>query len=35
MAEQQVTQQDVDELVALMREAASAYIGGEIRPTST
>ncbi len=31
MAEQQVTQEDVDELVELMREAASAYIGGDIR----
>src|SRR3954466_2205914 len=31
MAEEQVTQADVDELVELMREAASAYIGGEIR----
>jgi ketosteroid isomerase-like protein len=31
MAEQQVTQGDVDELVELMREAASAYIGGDIR----
>jgi len=26
-----VTQSDVDELVELMREAASAYIGGDIR----
>ena len=26
-----MTQSDVDELVELMREAASAYIGGEIR----
>ena len=31
MAEQQVTQEDVDELVELMREAASAYIGGDMR----
>jgi ketosteroid isomerase-like protein len=31
MAEEQVTQGDVDELVELMREAASAYIGGDIR----
>jgi len=31
MAEEQVTQEDVDELVELMREAASAYIGGDIR----
>jgi ketosteroid isomerase-like protein len=34
MAEEQVTQgdlDDLDELVELMREAASAYIGGEIR----
>jgi ketosteroid isomerase-like protein len=31
MAEEQVTQSDVDELVELMREAASAYIGGDIR----
>ena len=30
MAEEQVTQGDVDELVELMREAASAYIGGDI-----
>jgi ketosteroid isomerase-like protein len=31
MTEEQVTDADVDELVDLMREAASAYIGGEIR----
>ena len=31
MAEEQVTQGDVDELVELMRDAASAYIGGDIR----
>ena len=31
MAEEQVTQGDVDELVELMREAASAYLGGDIR----
>lgn len=31
MTEEHVTQADVDELVELMREAASAYIGGEIR----
>jgi len=31
MAEEQVTDAQVDELVDLMREAASAYIGGEIR----
>ena len=31
MSEEQVTEADVDELVDLMREAASAYIGGEIR----
>jgi ketosteroid isomerase-like protein len=31
MAEEQVTQSDVHELVELMREAASAYIGGDIR----
>ena len=31
MAEEQVTQGDLDELVELLREAASAYIGGEIR----
>jgi ketosteroid isomerase-like protein len=31
MTEEHVTQHDVDELVELMREAASAYIGGDIR----
>jgi ketosteroid isomerase-like protein len=31
MTEEQVTQSDVDDLVELMREAASAYIGGDIR----
>jgi ketosteroid isomerase-like protein len=31
VAEEQVTQGDIDELVELMREAASAYIGGDIR----
>ena len=31
MTEEQVTQADVDELVDLMSEAASAYIGGESR----
>ncbi len=31
MAEEQLTQSDVDELVELMGEAASAYIGGDIR----
>jgi predicted transcriptional regulator len=31
MAEEHVTQRDVDELVELMREAASAYISGDIR----
>ena len=31
MSEEAVTAADVDELVALMGEAASAYIGGEIR----
>jgi ketosteroid isomerase-like protein len=31
MADEQVTQAEVDELVDLMRQAASAYIGGEIR----
>jgi ketosteroid isomerase-like protein len=31
MTEEQVTRADVDELVDLMREAASAYIGGDVR----
>jgi ketosteroid isomerase-like protein len=31
MTEEQVTDAEVDELVDLMRDAASAYIGGEIR----
>jgi ketosteroid isomerase-like protein len=31
MADEHATARDVDELIELMREAASAYIGGEIR----
>jgi ketosteroid isomerase-like protein len=31
MTEEQVTPADVDELVDVMREAASAYIGGDVR----
>lgn len=31
MADEHVTETDVDELVELMREAASAYIGGDVR----
>jgi ketosteroid isomerase-like protein len=31
MTAQHVTEVEVDELVALMREAASAYIGGDVR----
>jgi len=31
MADEQVTRAEIDELVDLMREAASAYIGGDIR----
>ena len=31
MAEEQVSAADVDELVELMRDAASAYIGGDMR----
>jgi ketosteroid isomerase-like protein len=31
MTESEVTPADVDELIKLMREAASAYIGGEMR----
>ncbi len=31
MPEEQVTQADIDELVEVMRDAASAYIGGDVR----
>ena len=31
MTDEQVTQADVDELFDVMREAASAYIGGDVR----
>jgi ketosteroid isomerase-like protein len=31
MAEDDVTDEDLDELIALMQEAASAYIGGDMR----
>jgi len=31
MTDEQVTRAEIDELVDLMREAASAYIGGDIR----
>ena len=31
MTDEQLTEADVDELVELMRQAASAYIGGEMR----